>query len=110
MFALCFWKAMIAAGCWGHFDGSDLCPVAADPANPTNDEKQAIWRWVCEDQIAEYLLNQHIPAKTALDIEVCVMTKDQWCYDPVPNFSSPSQQLLSLHSTMHIPALPAPTI
>ena len=43
MFALRFLKAMIAAGHWGHFDGSTACPIPKDPSNPTDEEMQAIW-------------------------------------------------------------------
>jgi len=71
---------MIAAGCWGHFDSSKPCPVPEDPSKPTDDEKQAIWRWTREDQIANYLLDQHIPKKITLDIMAFRTTKEHWDY------------------------------
>ena len=80
MFTLRFPKAMIAAGRWGHFDGSTACPIPKDPSNPTDKEMQAIWRWTREDQIADYLLDQHIPKKIALDIMVFKTTKECWDY------------------------------
>jgi hypothetical protein len=42
LFAMCFQKAMIASDHWGHFDGSDLCPVAKDPDNPTAEKQKEI--------------------------------------------------------------------
>ena len=80
MFALRFPKAMIAASCWGHFDSSSPCPVLKDSRNPTDKEMQAIWRWTCEDQITDYLLDQHIPKKIALDIIGFGTTKEHWDY------------------------------
>jgi len=80
MFSLCFPKAIIAASCWGHFDGSKPCPTPKDPSKPTDDEKQAIWRWNCKDQITDYLLDQHISKKIALDIMAFKTTKECWDY------------------------------
>ena len=78
LFAMRFRKAMIASDRWGHFDGTDPCPVAQDPANPTAEEQKEIQRWTREDRIAEYLLDQCLHKKTALDIEACATTKDRW--------------------------------
>ena len=80
MFALCFLKAMIAAGRWGHFDGSSPCPVPKDSHNPTDKEMQVIWQWTRKDQIMDYLLDQHIPKKIALDIMGFRTTKEHWDY------------------------------
>ena len=80
MFALRFPKAMIAAGRWGHFDSSNPCPVPKDPCHPTDEETQAIWRWTHKDQIADYLLDQRIPKKIALDIMGFNTTKERWDY------------------------------
>ena len=78
LFAMRFRKAMIASDRWGHFDGSDPCPVAKDPDHPTAEEQKEIRRWTREDRIAEYLLDQRLHEKTALDIEACATTKDRW--------------------------------
>ena len=77
LFAICFQKAMIASDHWGHFDGSDSCPVAKDLDHPTVEKQKEIQRWTCEDWIAEYLVDQCLHKKTTLDIEVCATTKDQ---------------------------------
>jgi hypothetical protein len=67
---------MIASDHWGHFDGSDPCPVAKDLDNPTAEEQREIQRWTREDRITEYLLDQRLHEKTTLDIEACATTKD----------------------------------
>ena len=40
---------MEAMHCWGHFDGTTICPVLKDIAHPTNVENQTIKEWEKED-------------------------------------------------------------
>jgi len=50
-------RAMAINGCWGHFDGSDLCPIPKDLKNPTDAEVQAVQHWDHEDDVAGYLMS-----------------------------------------------------
>jgi len=69
---------MAINGCWGHFNGSDLHPIPKDLKNPTNMEKLATQQWDHEDDIAGYLMTQHLPDKIILDIEKLASTEEQW--------------------------------
>jgi hypothetical protein len=42
MFCMCFEEAMDTTGCWGYFDGTEMCPVPVDNNNVTEEEKEAI--------------------------------------------------------------------
>ena len=45
IFSIRFRDAVDAKGFWGHFDSSEACPVAVNPAEPTGDEITRINQW-----------------------------------------------------------------
>src|SRR5438445_13729545 len=45
VFTFCFQRAMILAGCWDYFDGSDTCPIPNDLSNITDTEKLDCKQW-----------------------------------------------------------------
>jgi len=69
---------MMVNGCWGHFDGSDPCPIPKDPKHPTDAELQAMQHWDHEDEVAGYLISQCLPDEIILDIEEFATTEEQW--------------------------------
>jgi len=69
---------MAINGCWGHFDGLDLHPILKDPKHPTDTKEQAIYHWDHEDNIAGYLMSQHLLDEITLDIEKYTTTQKQW--------------------------------
>jgi len=77
-FAFRFHRAMMLAGHWGYFDGSDTKPNPKDPANPTDTEISVQKQWDRDDTIAQCLLSQHLPDELAMDMEKYPTIKEQW--------------------------------
>jgi len=63
---------------WGHFDGSEPCPVPKDIANPTDTEIEAARYWDCDNQIARNLLNKWLPDTTMLEVRQYKTAKEWW--------------------------------
>jgi gag-polypeptide of LTR copia-type/Zinc knuckle len=78
MFCMCFQEARDTAGCWGYFDGTAKRPVPADEDKPTSEEKEAVQRWIKEDQLAQLHLTQRLPEDTAMEMFVHKMAKERW--------------------------------
>ena len=78
VFSMRFQEAMQATRRWSYFDGSKLCPVPADKANPTDAETEAIDKWDYEDQIARYLLSQRLPDTTTMQVSHFKTVKERW--------------------------------
>jgi hypothetical protein len=57
IFTLRFQEAMQANQKWGHFDGSITCPILADVAKPTDDEKNAMADWDHSKSVMLYMLS-----------------------------------------------------
>jgi hypothetical protein len=66
IFSMRFQEAMRAMHRWPYFDGSKPCPIPKIKDKPTNIETDAIEKWEYEDQVAYYLLSQHLPDTTAM--------------------------------------------
>jgi hypothetical protein len=77
---MCFHKAMQATCCWGHFDGTKKHPSPLDATKPSDDELAAIEQWECEDQVARYLLSQHLPNTTTICLYQYPMAHLHWSY------------------------------
>jgi len=60
IFAMHFRKAMEAMHCWGHFDGTTMCPIPKDAAYLTNAESQTIKEWEKEDCATQYHLSRQL--------------------------------------------------
>ena len=60
-FATRFREAMLTMHRWGHFDGTNACPIPKDAACPTTAEGQAIKEWKREDGMAQGLLSPRLP-------------------------------------------------
>jgi len=60
-FAMRFQEAMQATHHWGHFDGTNTCPVPKDAAHPTNAESETIKEWNREDVVVRGLLSPRLP-------------------------------------------------
>jgi len=78
VFAFRFRRAMILAGRWEYFDGSDTRPIPNDLSNITDAEKLDRKRWDREDVIAQCLLGQRLPNETAMDMEGFPTAEAQW--------------------------------
>jgi len=73
-----FQDAMETACRWGHFDGSEPCPVPKDIANPTDMEIEAARHWDRDNQIAWNLLNKQLPDTTMLEVRQYKTAKERW--------------------------------
>jgi len=73
-----FQDAMETACRWGHFDGSEPCPVPKDIANLTDTEIEAARHWDRNDQIARNLLNKRLPDATMLEVRQYKTAKERW--------------------------------
>jgi len=60
-FATRFREAMQATHHWGHFNGTNTCPVPKDAAHPTNAESKAIKVWKRKDVVIRGLLSPRLP-------------------------------------------------
>jgi len=60
-FATCFQEAMQATHHWGHFYGTNTCPVPKDAAHPMNVESETIKEWNCKDVVVQGLLSPRLP-------------------------------------------------
>jgi len=63
---------------WGHFDGSEPCPVSKDIANPMDTEIEAVRHWDHDNQIAWNLLNKQLPDVTMLEVRQYKTAKERW--------------------------------
>jgi len=63
---------------WGHFDGSEPCPVPKDITNPMDTEIEAARHWDRDDQIARNLLNKWLPDVTMLEVRQYKTAKERW--------------------------------
>ena len=61
IFSVHFQDAVEAKGFWGHFDGSETCPTAANPEDPTDEETTKINQWKKNERLAKSLLTQKLP-------------------------------------------------
>jgi len=73
-----FQDAIETACRWGHFDGSEPCPVPKDIANLTDTEIEAARHWDCDDQIMQNLLNKQLPDTTMLEVRQYKTAKEWW--------------------------------
>src|SRR5712671_7363540 len=69
---------MDTADHWGHFTGSETCPVPKDPKKPTDDELTTGKAWDQEDKIGQNLLLQHLPDITAMSIIDLSTAQECW--------------------------------
>jgi len=69
---------MILASHWDYFDGSEMRPIPKDLNNITNVEKGEHKCWDHKDVIAQCLLGQCLPIKTAMDMEAFPSVVEQW--------------------------------
>jgi hypothetical protein len=63
---------------WGYFDGSNMCPVPKDPDHPMDAEGLAAKQWDRENEMASYLISQHLPDSVILDIGDFTTMWEQW--------------------------------
>ena len=93
IFSLHFQDAVEAKGYWGHFDGTDLCPVvtqtsppstsattetSATTTSPTAEELAVIAQWDKDERSAKSLLTQKIPDSTLMRICNKKTIKEWW--------------------------------
>src|SRR5579863_3705070 len=89
---------MVLAGHWDYFNGTCMCPVPMDPANPTNNEKQDSQLWDCRDKIVKCLLSKQLPDEVSMDMDDQYSTaKAQW--DTLVKLTTP--KTMHAHANMH---------
>jgi len=77
-FAVHFRETMQAIHHWGHFDGTNTCPVPKDAAHPTNTESEAIKEWKREDVMVQGLLSLRLPDRIFIQLIDHKMAKGRW--------------------------------
>jgi hypothetical protein len=77
-FQMRFSEAMDAADRWGHFDGTEPRPGAANPKALTTDELAAQKRWDREDKISRNLLLQRLHDTTAMRLKPLSTARERW--------------------------------
>jgi len=77
-FSVRFKRAMEAADRWGHFDGTEPCPVTKDPVAPTKDELDAQTHWDQEDRIGHNFLLQCLPNSTIMRLNSLSTVRERW--------------------------------
>jgi hypothetical protein len=80
IFSLRFCEAMQVTRHWGYFDGTTPCPSPEDPADPTEDEIEAIKQWEYEDLVARYFLSQYLPDTTFMRLNQYPTAQLRWKY------------------------------
>ena len=78
IFSLCFQDAIEAKGYWGHFNGTEPCPVAAAATSSTAEEVAAIAQWDKDEWSAKTLLIQKIPNLALMHIHNKKIIKEWW--------------------------------
>jgi len=78
IFTMYFQKAMEAMHCWGHFDGTTICPILKDAAHLTNVESQTIKEWEKEGCAVQYHLSRWLPDHIFLGLINHKTAKGRW--------------------------------
>ena len=89
IFSVRFQDAIEAKGFWGHFDGSESCPIAlpAATATPVDDDAQTKLaegllvqqlQWDKNERSAKSLLTQKIPDSTLMRVHSKKTVKEHW--------------------------------
>jgi len=78
IFSVRFQDAVEAKGFWGHFDGSEVCPTAVIPDDPTGDETTKINQWKKNERSAKSLLTQKLPDSALMRVHMKPTVKDRW--------------------------------
>ena len=63
---------------WRYFDRNNMSPKPNDLTKPTDDELQKIDKWDYKDQVACYLLSQHLPDTTAIRLSSYTTAATRW--------------------------------
>ena len=77
-FSVRFKGVMEATDRWGHFNGTELRPVAQDPAAPTKDKLDAQTHWDREDRIGRNFLLQRLPDSTVMRLNSLSTAHERW--------------------------------
>ena len=78
IFSVRFQDAVEAKGFWGHFDGSEPCPTAANMEEPTDEETIKIHQWKKEECSAKSLLMQKLPDSALMRVHTKPSIKEWW--------------------------------
>ncbi len=78
IFSVRFQDAVEAKGFWGHFDGSEPCPTAANAEEPTAEETTKINQWKKEERSAKSLLTQKLPDSALMRVHTKPTVKERW--------------------------------
>jgi len=73
-----FQDAMDTSLRWGHFNGSEPCPVPKNLDNLTIVETQAMKHWDCKDQVACNFLNKCLPDRLMLQVKKYPTAEECW--------------------------------
>ena len=63
---------------WGYFDGTNACLEPKVDGKPTDDEQEKMEKWDHDDLITHYLLSQHLPDTTAIQVGNFNTAKEWW--------------------------------
>jgi gag-polypeptide of LTR copia-type/Zinc knuckle len=78
IFSVQFRDAVEAKGFWGHFDGSEACPVPVNEQEPTNEETANINQWKKNERSAKSLLTQKLPDSALMRVHMKPTVKARW--------------------------------
>ncbi|PPQ88344.1 hypothetical protein CVT24_010048, partial [Panaeolus cyanescens] len=106
IFKVRFQDAVEGKGTWGHFDGTEKCPVVAADAKPSADETAAIEKWNRDERSAKALLTQKLPDATLMKVHALKTVRERWEkieeeYTKLGTYAQTElrQQFLDMHCT-----------